>query len=320
MTRVLVTGATGFVGRTLCELLVHSGYTVRAALRNEGKALSGAIERVMVGDVATADWTGALVGVDFVIHAAARAHVVRDSDSNSSVYFATNLEGTRRLASAAAAAGVRRLVYVSSIKVNGEENDLCAYTPGDEPHPLEVYGESKWEAEKALLAISAGTALEAVIIRPPLVYGPGVRANFLRLLGWVDKKWPLPLGAIRNRRSLVSVWNLCDLLEKLLTHPRAPGRAWMVSDGQDLSTPELVKRIGKAMDRRVSLLPVPVSFLGACARLTGHAAEVRRLCGSLCVDIGDTRTELGWSPVVSVDEALSRTVAWYLAEIHGNAR
>lgn len=314
MARVLVTGATGFVGRTLCEVLQRAGYRVRAALRNQGDAPIGAAESVVVGNVATADWTSALVGVDFVVHAAARAHVVRDSDSNSRIYFATNVEGTTRIAQAAVAAGVRRLVYLSSVKVNGEENERSPYKPSDAPQPRGVYGQSKWLAEKSLLEIAANTAMDAVIVRPPIVYGPGVRANFLRLMRWVDKGWPLPLGAIDNRRSLVSIWNLCDLLVLLLQSPAAPAKIWMVSDGEDLSTPDLIRRIAEAMGRRARLLSVPVVVLRALGKASARSDEVARLCGSLRLDVSRTLDELGWSPPLTVDQGISRTVKWYLSE------
>lgn len=316
-TRVLLTGATGFVGSILCDALARSGYLVRAALRSDRLMPESAAEHVVVGDITPfTDWSAALRGVDSVVHIAARAHVLHDSGDNSDLYVETNARGTLRFADAAAQLGVRRFIYLSSIKVNGEETTGHAFTPLDEPRPQDAYGMSKWLGEKSLMEVTARTAMRAVIVRSPLVYGPGVRANFLRLLRWVDKEWPLPLGAIGNRRSLVSIWNLCDLLVQLLKSPSAPGRTWMVSDGEDLSTPELVRRIGKAMGRRVTLLPVPVGLLHLLGGLAGRKAEVARLCGSLAIDISQTRRELGWSPPVTVDEALSRTVDWYLSECH----
>jgi nucleoside-diphosphate-sugar epimerase len=218
------------------------------------------------------------------------------------------------LASASVQSGVRRFLYLSSVKVNGEETSDRAYGPYDEPHPADAYGASKWIGEKHLLAITATAGIAAVIVRSPLVYGSGARANFLRLLRWVDRGWPLPLGAVQNRRSLVSVWNLCDLLVLLLRHPTAAGRAWMVSDGQDLSTPELIRRLGQAMNRRVRLLPVAPAVLQFCGSLLGRKEEIARLCGSLAVDITHTRRDLGWSPPLSIDEGLARTSNWYLAE------
>jgi UDP-4-keto-D-QuiNAc 4-reductase len=314
MTRVLVTGATGFVGRILCKALVQSGYLVRVALRSEDSVRLCVGEHVTVGDIATADWSVALKGVESVIHCAARAHILHDSNRNADLYMETNAGATLRLANAASHAGVRRFVYMSSIKVNGEKTADRPYSAADEPDPQDAYGASKLLGERNVMLVAARGHMEVTIVRSPLVYGPGVRANFLRLLRWVDKGWPLPLGAIRNTRSLVSIWNLCDLLVELLKHPMAAGRTWMVSDGKDLSTPDLIRCIGAAMGRRVHLLPVPVALLRLCGRLVGRAAEIERLCGSLVVDITQTRRELGWSPQVSIDEALARTVDWYLSE------
>jgi nucleoside-diphosphate-sugar epimerase len=315
MRRVLVTGANGFVGNALCDSLRRSGWQVRAAFRRLTATRHAEIEAVEVGEITSqTDWATALAGVDVVVHAAARAHVLGDSSNHDALYMETNAEGTRRLAESCAAAGVRRLVFLSSIKVNGEETaDKVAYRPDDSPRPRDVYGRSKWAGEQSLASIARMSALEVVVVRPPLVYGPGVKANFLRLLGVVQRGWPLPIGAVDNRRSLVSLWNLCDLVERLLSHPGAVGRTWMVSDGEDLSTPELVRRIGHAMHRRARLVPVPVPVLRWLGKASRREAEVARLCGSLCVDIGDTRTRLEWSPPMEIDEALSRTVEWYLS-------
>jgi nucleoside-diphosphate-sugar epimerase len=314
MTRVLVTGATGFVGRTLCDTLARSGYRVRAALRQQGKVTPpGVAESVIVGDIATTDWTPALAGVDFVIHAAARAHVVRDRDSNSSVYTRTNVEGTRRLASAAALAGVHRFIYLSSIKVNGEETHGRPFTPQDEPAPRDAYGLSKLRGEEALMEAGKAARMETVIVRSPLVYGPGVRANFAQMMYWVDKRWPLPLAAVSNARSLVSIWNLTDLLVRVLEHAGARGRTFMVSDGVDLSTPELLRLIGRSLGRSPRLLWFPVGGLRVAGRLLGVAAQIGKLCGSLQVDISDTRALLNWVPPVPIEESMARTAAAYLA-------
>jgi UDP-glucose 4-epimerase len=315
MRRVLVTGATGFVGHTLCYILAQSGYRVRAALRRDRTVAAVAPERVVVGEIGAAtDWAAALTDVDCVVHVAARAHVVYESRTNSDLYIETNAHGTRCLASAAAAAGVGRFVYLSSAKVNGEETVGRAYTSADEPRPCDVYGTSKWLGEQSIGDVATSTGLEAAIVRSPLVYGPGVRANFLRMMRWVDSEWPLPLGAVENLRSFVSIWNLCDLLVHLLKSPVAPGRTWMVSDGEDLSTPDLIRRMARAMNRRVRLVSVPVGLLHVLGGLAGRRPEIHRLCSSLQLDIAQTRYELGWSPPLSVDEAMARTVNWYLTE------
>lgn len=322
--RILVTGATGFVGHVLCDVLERSGYRVRAALRRDGSIAGDAVETVVVGDIGRdTDWRATLNGVECIIHVAGRAHVLHDKCADSHrLYMETNALGTRRLAEAAARADVRRFVFLSSVKVNGEETPGHAYTSSDEPHPQDTYAVSKWAGEQAVLEVAATTGIEAAVVRSPLVYGPGVRANFLRLMQWVDRQWPLPLAAIDNRRSLVSVWNLCDLLMHLLESPAASGRIWMVSDGEDLSTPELIRRIARSMQREARLLAVPAGLLRFGAGLSGRKAEIARLCGSLVVDIAQTRNQLGWTPPVTMQDALARTVAWYLSRecLHSELR
>jgi UDP-glucose 4-epimerase len=225
-----------------------------------------------------------------------------------------NVAGTLNLARQAAEAGVRRFVYVSSIKVNGERSRPgVAFTAEDTPHPEDPYGLSKREAEVGLRALSHETGLEVVIIRPPLVYGPGVNANFLRLMRLVERGIPQPLGAVYNHRSLVSVDNLVDLLVHCLDDPRAAGETFLVSDGEDLSTPRLIREIASAMGRPARLLPVPVSVLRLAGRLSGRSGVVERLCGSLRVDIGKTCERLDWTPPLSVQEGIRRTVEHYLA-------
>lgn len=311
MTRVLLTGATGFVGSVLSQELAQAGYIVRAALRSERPVPAAIAEKVVTGDLAAATGlAAALEGVEAVIHAAARTHMLRDSPASAQRYLQVNTHATTRLAQAAAQAGVRRFIYLSSVKVNGEGSPR-AYTADDEPHPQDAYGISKWLGEKGLWEAAAPTDMEAAIVRSPLVYGPGVGANFLRLMRWVDAGWPLPFASIRNQRSLVSVWNLCDLLRRLLVHPAAPGRVWMVSDGEDLSTPQLIGQLATIMGRRVRLVPLPISALRAAATLMGAGAQIDRLCGSLRVEITQTRRALEWTPPVPLGEGLARTVAWY---------
>jgi nucleoside-diphosphate-sugar epimerase len=313
--RVLVTGATGFVGYSLCEILARSGFVIRAALRKDLQVPASISEKTVVGDITgTTDWRAALRGVDLVLHMAATVHVFDDPRVDLDRYIETNARGTEQLAIASAQAGIRRFQYLSSVKVLGETSGDRAYTEKDEPRPHDDYGKSKWLAEKYLTNIASQTGMEAVIVRSPLVYGPRVRANFLSLLHWIDREWPLPLGAIENNRSLVSVWNLCDLLVRLLQHPNAPGHSWMVSDGEDVSTPELIQRIAKAMNRHARLVPIPVGLLRLVGDLSGRRAEVMRLCDSLTVSIERTCRELDWHPPIKLDEALARTIAWYRSE------
>lgn len=315
MPRVLVTGATGLVGRALCPRLAEAGYRLRAALRTDRDLPSCIAERVVVGDISLVnEWRPALADVDLVVHAAARTHVLHDTPQNRALWETVNAQATRQLAHAAARAGVRRFVYLSSIKVNGEATAQRPYQASDRPDPRDDYGRSKLQGETYLMQAAAGTGMQAAIVRPPLVYGPGVRANFLRLMRWVDRQWPLPLGAIHNQRSLVGVWNLCDLIETLLANPRPASGVWLVSDGEDLSTPDLIRRLGRALQRAVRLVAVPVPLLQVCAAIAGRRAEAERLCNSLTVSLTATREALGWAPPVSTDEALMRTAAWYRAQ------
>jgi nucleoside-diphosphate-sugar epimerase len=307
---VLVTGANGFVGRRLCELLARRGYAVRAALRPDATAPPGVTEIRRIADLGPGtEWAAAVAGVDAVIHLAAKAHVV-DRPHDEGEYQRINGEGTRHLAQAAAAAGVRRFVYLSSIKVYGDHPDAAAFRLEDPPRPTDVYGRSKLAGETHLNDVAAASALQAVIVRPPLVYGPGVRANFLRMLRWVDRELPLPLGAVRNSRSLVALDNLCDFLAHSLVHPQA--RTWLVSDGEDVSTPELIRRLALAMQRRVRLVPVPPFVLRAAGAMTGRSADVTRLLGSLTLASAASHEAMGWQPPLSMSRALAETVRWYL--------
>lgn len=310
--RVLVTGSTGFVGSMLCDELVKAGYVVRAAQRTKQTVPTSVSDKVVTGDIgANTDWREALQDVDVVIHAAARAHVLGDHPGNANLYIESNAHGTRRLAEAAAAAGVRRLIFLSTVKVNGESSGAGVFTAQDPPQPQDTYGQSKRLAEESLQTVAKQTGMQVVCVRSPLVYGPGVRANFLRLLRWVDGQRPLPLAALNNRRSLVSLWNLCSLLVHVVDSPAAAG-TWMVSDGEDLSTPELIRRIARPMNRHVRLFSVPPRLLYWAGATLGKGAEVARLCDSLAVDLSHTRKGLGWAPPLSVDESLARTVQWYL--------
>lgn len=300
------------MGRELCGALAAAGLTVRGVVRAEGCAPAACAETVVVKNVDGAtQWSDALEGVEFVVHLAAKAHVTQRS-ARGTEYMEVNANGTRALGVASAAAGIRRFVYLSSVKVNGSLTTDKPFSANDESHPDGPYGHSKWLGEKYLTEASARTGMDSVILRPPLIYGPGVRANFLSLLRWVDKGWPLPLGAVRNRRSLVSIWNLTDLVTTILRHSGSAAGTWMVSDGEDLSTPALIELIATAMRRRARLLPIPTGVLRALGSLAGFGGAMERLCGSLAVDMSGTCNAFGWSPPVSVEEGISRSVSAYL--------
>ena len=307
--KCLVTGANGFVGRSLCAGLARQGHAVRAAVRSANAWIVG-VEPVVVGSIsAETDCFAALHGVDAVVHLAARVHVMHDTASDPLAEFrAANVDVTLNLARQAAAAGVKRFVFISSVKVNGESTQPGqAFTEADPPDPQDAYGQSKYEAEQGLCQISAQTGMEVVIIRPPLVYGLGVKANFSALMRAVQRGWPLPLGAItHNRRSLVALDNLVDFIVTCITHPAAANQTFLVSDGEDLSTTDLLRRMGRALGKPARLLPVPPALLKLGAALLGKPELAQRLCGSLQVDISKTRQLLGWVPPLSVDEGLRR--------------
>jgi nucleoside-diphosphate-sugar epimerase len=312
---VMVTGATGFVGRALVDRLASDPrFVVRAASRSTNPGWPKWVEPIQVEDLGgSPDYAEALRGVSCLIHAAARVHVSAKSGPNADAlasFHSVNVVGTRRLAEQAAHAGVRRFIFVSSIKVNGTKTEPGEpFRMSDIPRPQCAYGISKWQAEQALWRVAADTGLEVVVVRPPLVYGPGVKANVLRLMRLVKQDWPLPLAAVDNRRSLVALDNLVDLLTLCIDHPAAPGQAFLVSDGHDLSTPELIRGLAHAMGRPARLFRVPLPLLRAAGRLSGRLGEFERLTDSLQVDIRPTCETLGWRPPVSVEEGLLRAVA-----------
>lgn len=312
--RILLTGATGFVGRRLHEILLQRGFEVRAAGRTRDEALARqGGEQVLVGALElNPDLQRALDDVQVVVHLAGRAHVMRERAADPLVAFReVNVAGTTRLAEAAARSGVGRLVFVSSIKVNGESTDLTPFRAGDMPAPEDPYGVSKWEAEQALRRIERDTGMEVVVVRPPLVYGPGVKGNLRSLLRWIDRGLPLPFGACENSRSLIGLDNLVDLLMTCTLEPAAAGGTFLAADGVDLSTPELVWRMGEALGRRPRLLRVPPALIRVAARAVRRPGLYDRVCGSLQVDIGETRHVLGWTPPVSIDEEMLRMAAAY---------
>ena len=310
--RVLVTGANGFVGRALGPVLLDHGYEVVGAVRRQ--MASTAFPVVAVGDIGPATrWREALEGVDVVIHLAARVHMMKDEAADPlQAYRQVNTLGSVRLAEQAAQAGVRRFIYVSSIKVNGEGGETIS--AADSADPADPYAQSKWEAEQRLGELSARTGMELVIVRPPLVYGPGVKANFLSLMRWVDRGLPLPFGAVKNKRSLVSVKNLADLLCCCVDHPNAAGEVFLVADEEDVSTPELLREVGRALGRDIWLPKVPTVLLDLLFGLLGRQEVIRRLSRSLRVDTANARDKLGWRPAQSLQEGLAQVSQWYRQE------
>ena len=304
--RLLITGATGFVGRAVLGRLSAPGYQIIPAVRHA----AGLPGEIIVGDLsANIEWASALKGIDTVVHLAARVHIMCDKEHDPlNAFRKVNVLGTLRLAEQAAAAGVKRLVFLSSIKVNGEGSPV-PYCETDTPDPQNPYAISKWEAEQGLHDIAARTGLEVVILRPPLVYGPGVKANFRRLMNAVRKGIPLPFGSIDNRRSLLYLGNLVDAIRACIEHPAAANKTYLIADGEDVSTPDLVRRLAGAMNRPARLLAVPPALLSAAGTLLGKRDQVARLLGSLTVDSSAIRRDLGWTPPHTLDDGLRMTVS-----------
>jgi UDP-4-keto-D-QuiNAc 4-reductase len=320
--KVLVTGASGFVGSAVCRAARSSDWQWYAAVRSPTQVptLPTNVTAVVVDDLADlAQRQELLTEIDCIIHLAARVHVMRDRATDPLAAFrAVNTEDTVELATAAAQAGVRRFIYLSSIKVNGEGQPDCppadvkTYSELTQPAPCDPYGISKWEAECQLQEVAATTGLEVVIIRPPLVYGPTVKANFLQLMRLVQRGVPLPFGRVENARSLVFVGNLVDAILACVTHPQAVGHTFLVSDGVDVSTPDLIRGLAKALGESARLLPIPATGLRWAGRLTGKSAAMTRLLGSLTVDSRKICQTLDWSPPFSLEQGLESTVNWYL--------
>ena len=311
MPKILVTGASGFVGKSLTAELFRQGYAIGAAVRSKKSQIYNA-EVVVVGEIdGNTDWTNALRNVDVVIHLAARVHVMKESFANPLAEFRkVNVEGTQHLAKFAASVDVKRFIFISSIKVNGEFTELDQpFTAKDAANPQDAYATSKYEAEQGLTRIAEETSMEVVNIRPPLVYGADVNANFGSLLRIVKRGMPLPLGAItQNRRSFVALDNLIDLIITCINHPNAADQTFLVSDDEDVSTTDLLRKMAVAQGVPNRLLPVPVALLNSCAKLFGKQAIAQRLLGNLQVDISHTQKLLNWQPIISLDEGLRRAV------------
>jgi nucleoside-diphosphate-sugar epimerase len=317
--RVLVTGADGFVGRYVCRRLIGSGYSLRAGVRNVEsihdllRAIPGLSDSSLLGDLgANPELRGALAGVSAVVHLAARVHVMKESSGDPLQDFRrVNVEGTKSLARAAVEAGVRRFIFVSTIKVNGDLTSGEPFNVDTPPAPQDAYAISKWEAEEALRSVASESGLEVVIVRPPLVYGPGVRGNFLRLMSLIDRALPLPWPRKENCRSMIGAENLADFLVRCVDHPKAAGHSFLVKDSEDISTRELITRLAQLLGRPVRLIPVPESLIRLAASLTMKKEAAGRILDSLVVDSERAQQLLEWAPPVTLDEGLATTARWY---------
>lgn len=310
--KILLTGATGFVGQALLKMLTElktvtslEAYDVISVGRRAPERQSAFFQTELTEHV---DFMPALAGVAVVIHVAARAHMMRDEVADPlAEYRKVNVTATLNLARQAAAAGVKRFIFISSVKVNGEQTDEGApFTVQQRAQPQDAYGQSKAEAENKLRELAEISGMELVIIRPPLVYGPGVKANFAAMLRLAERNLPLPLGAVHNKRSLVALDNLVDLIVTCIEHPKAANQTFLVSDDCDVSTTELLQLMTRAAGKKPRLVSIPVSWLRFAAKLTGKQAVIERLCGNLQLDIVHTKTTLAWTPPISVEEGIAR--------------
>ena len=308
--KILVTGATGFIGTQLSETLANSGHQVRDTARSIAPNRSTTRELITCDLESANNLDHLTTGCDAIVHLAGRAHVMSDNPATSeSLYLSANVDVTKKLAQSAARTGVKRMILMSSVKVNGESTTIdVPFTAQDTPNPQDPYGRSKAQAEQALWNVTSASELEGVVIRPPLVYGPGVRANFASLIGIVDRGFPLPLGSIRNKRSFVSVDNLIDCIATALQSSNVAGQTFLVSDGNDLSTPELIRSIASALHKSPTLFPFPPVLLKLAATSAGKRSAYDRLCGSLTVDIALTKQKLSWTPPFTVQDSMQRTV------------
>jgi len=312
---VLVTGASGFVGAPLCSELVLRGYKVTAFTRDLRNQLDN-VDYHMIEDIgADANWGRALDKVDVLVHLAARVHVMHEVAANPlQLFLDINLHATVHLAKAAAAAGVERFVYVSSAKVNGEFTQNQPFSEQDAANPQDAYAVSKWAAEKALLEIEKETGMQVVILRPPLIYGPNVKANFASLIKLVDKGVPLPLASINNKRSLIYLGNFVDAIITCVQHPKAAGNTYLVSDGEDISTPQLIKKIAHSLKRPNRLFNFPLPIMNLTAKLTGKSSTLQRITQSLAIDSSKIHQELNWHPTFTIEQGLKETADWYRSQ------
>jgi nucleoside-diphosphate-sugar epimerase len=319
LSRTLITGATGFIGQAICKTLVARGMSIRATGRNLSKLnklKNNQIETQQIADITpTMNWEKALSGCHTVVHLAARTHILHETASNPlEIYSNVNTTGTLNLAKQAAASNVKRFIFISSIKVNGEGQDT-PYNETDQPAPQDEYAISKYNAELGLHDIASESGLEVIILRPPLVYGPGVGANFRRLLQAINNGWPLPLGGINNKRSLLYVENLADAVYTCIQHPQASGHTFLLSDGEDISTPELIRRIASSSHKPTHLWSIPSWLLRTTADITGKTKLANRLIDSLTVDCSEIEHQLNWSPPFSLQEGLNATTRWFNSKI-----
>ena len=312
MKKLLITGVSGFVGHAFLNKVIAEGqYSTAIVVRKKLESYP-LLEQIIIDDLAHADWSTALVDTDIVVHIAGRAHVLKETEADALQAFRkVNVEATLALAKQALAKGVKRFVFISSIGVNGQHTTK-PFTELDKPNPEADYAISKYEAEQALQKLVENTAMELVVIRPPLVYGAEVKANFLSLLKWVRRGVPLPLGCVKNKRSFVSITNLVDLMYKVLEHPKAANQLFLVADNEQVSTPQLLKSVAHYMDKKIVLVPIPVSLLKLAARLAGKQHMAMQLCDSLQVDIAKAKKLLDWEPPITFDQAIQQTVMSFM--------
>ena len=314
--KLLVTGASGFVGRAFCAEAIARGLSVVAVTRKATNISN--VQVVLLGNIhVNTDWQATLMGCDVVVHLAARVHVMDEHSAKTlQAFLDVNCHATMSLAKQAVAAGIKRFVYVSSIKVNGEFTETKPFSEKNQANPQDSYAVSKWQGEQALLQLAKETDMEVVIIRPPLVYGEGVKANFLSLLHAVNKSLPLPVGSIYNRRRMIYVGNLVDMLITCARHPVAAGQTYLVSDAESVSTPNLIRNLAKVLGRRCFVFPFPIFILRFLAKLLGKSTAVDRLTQSLEMDNSKVYNELGWKPPYTMQQGLQATADWYLQSIN----